>query len=184
MNHHIILGGQRSGKSRFAERLGLVWLDQSAHHSVSVLATALSGDAEMLSRINRHRQDRPDAFDTVEAPYELGACIRQHAQPNRLLIVDCLTLWLTNWLMPVTPSDALQARWQQARSDLLSALHEASGPVVLVTNEIGWGVIPLGDEVRQFVDELGRLNQDVTQQCSQITLMAGGQPWTQEVRKW
>lgn len=184
MNHHIILGGQKSGKSRFAERLGLAWLDQSAHHSVSVLATALRGDAEMAARIHRHRQDRPVAFDTVEAPFELGACIRQHAQPDRLLIVDCLTLWLTNWLMPVEPRDDQHEAWQKARADLLSALNQASGPVVLVTNEIGWGVIPLGNEVRQFVDELGRLNQDVTQRCRQITLMAGGQPWTQEVRQW
>lgn len=184
MNNHLILGGQKSGKSRFAERLGLAWLDQSVHHSVSVLATALSGDAEMAARINRHRQDRPAAFGTVEAPFELGACIRQHTNPGRLLIVDCLTLWLTNWLMPVMPADDLHAAWQLARSDLLSSLDEAAGPVVLVTNEIGWGVIPLGDAVRQFVDELGRLNQDVTQRCQQITLMAGGQPWTQEVRKW
>ena len=184
MHHHIILGGQRSGKSRFAERLGMGWLDQSPHHAVSVLATALRDDAEMSARIERHRLDRPSSFDAVEVPYELGACIRQHAQPNRLLIVDCLTLWLTNWLMPVEPHDGLQTQWQLARADLLDALQQASGPVVLVTNEIGWGVIPLGHEVRRFVDELGRLNQDVTQCCAQITLMAGGQAWTQEVRKW
>lgn len=181
--HHLILGGQRSGKSRFAERFGMAWLTQGDGRQVSVVATALAGDDEMRARIERHRLDRPQGFATVEAPHDLAACIAQHSQPDHLLIVDCLTLWVTNWLMPATPFNEATA-WVHARSDLLSALTDAAGPVALVSNEIGWGVIPMGHEVRQFVDELGRLNQDVAQRCDRITLMAAGQPWTQQVQKW
>lgn len=181
--HHLILGGQRSGKSRFAERLGMAWLAQGGSRQVSVVATALDGDDEMRARIERHRLDRPAGFATLEASHDLAACICDHSQPDHLLIVDCLTLWVTNWLMPATPVSDTTA-WVQARADLLSALADAAGPVALVSNEIGWGVIPMGNEVRQFVDELGRLNQDVAQRCDRITLMAAGQPWTQQVQKW
>ncbi|MGE5451706.1 MAG: bifunctional adenosylcobinamide kinase/adenosylcobinamide-phosphate guanylyltransferase [Acidobacteriota bacterium] len=181
--HHLILGGQRSGKSRFAERLGMAWLALGGDRHVSVVATALGGDDEMRARIERHRLDRHAGFETVEAPYDLAACIGEHSWPNRLLIVDCLTLWATNWLMPAASSnDAVD--WAQARATLLAALADARGPVALVSNEIGWGVIPMGHEVRQFVDELGRLNQDIAQRCTHITLMAAGQPWTQQVQKW
>ena len=182
--HHLILGGQRSGKSRFAERLGLAWLAQGGGRQVSVVATALGGDDEMRLRIEHHRLDRPEGFATLEAPRDLAACIREHSQPDHLLIVDCLTLWVTNWLMPAIPHGDADRGWRQARTDLLSALADAEGPVALVSNEIGWGVIPMGNEVRQFVDELGRLNQDVAQRCDRITLMAAGQSWTQQVQKW
>lgn len=182
--HHLILGGQRSGKSRFAERLGLAWLTRGDGHQVSVVATALSGDEEMRARIERHRLDRPSGFATLEASYDLAACIRAHSGSGHLLIVDCLTLWLTNWLMPASKVGVTSMNWLDARAAFLLALQQAKGPVALVTNEIGWGVIPMGDEVRQFVDELGRLNQDVAQRCGQITLMAAGQPWTQQVQKW
>ncbi len=182
--HHLILGGQRSGKSRFAERLGLAWLAQGGGRQVSVVATALGGDDEMRLRIERHRLDRPEGFATLEAPHDLAACVREHSQPDHLLIVDCLTLWVTNWLMPAIPHGDVDMGWHQARTDVLSALVDAAGPVALVSNEIGWGVIPMGGEVRRFVDELGRLNQDVAQRCDRITLMAAGQPWTQQVQKW
>lgn len=183
-HHHLILGGQRSGKSRFAERLGMAWLAQGGNRQVSVVATAVGGDDEMHARIERHRLDRPECFATLEAPLDLAACVRQHSRPDHLLIVDCLTLWVTNWLMPATPFDDGMRTWIQARMDFLSALADAAGSVALVSNEIGWGVIPMGNEVRQFVDELGRLNQDVAQRCERITLMAAGQPWTQQVHKW
>ncbi len=184
MQSHLILGGQRSGKSRFAERLGVRWLAQSATHRVSVVATALAGDDEMRDRIARHRQDRPAGFEVLEAPYQLGSCIQAWSQPDRLLVVDCLPLWLTNWLMPLEADASLAQDWPVARADLLRSLERARGPVVLVTNEIGWGVIPSGSGVRHFVDELGRLNQDVAQRCKLVTLMAAGQPWTQEVQVW
>lgn len=176
--HHLIIGGQRSGKSGQAERMGLAWLKQAGHHRVTVVATALALDDEMRVRIKRHRQDRPAAFDMVEAPMDLGEALRQQASPDRLLIVDCLTLWLVNALVPG------EARSAELRVDLLAALRAIRSPVVLVSNEIGWGVIPMGADVRQFVDELGRLNQQVAQCCANITLMAAGQPWTKPVQTW
>ncbi|MDE2400549.1 MAG: bifunctional adenosylcobinamide kinase/adenosylcobinamide-phosphate guanylyltransferase [Burkholderiales bacterium] len=194
-SHHLIIGGQRSGKSRQAERMAMGWLQQSPQHRVMVVATALACDDEMRSRIERHRAERPHGFDTVESAHALGEVLRAHAAPDRLLIVDCLTLWLTNVLMPSSVSSeasrgvsadgrGVRHDWPALRSDLLVALSDLVSPVLLVSNEIGWGVIPMGAGVRQFVDELGRLNQDVAQCCGHITLMAAGQPWTQLVQRW
>ncbi len=184
-HHHLLIGGQRSGKSRHAERMGLAWLRQASHHRVTVVATALASDDEMRLRIERHRLDRPTGFDTVESPLNLGEALRKQASPERLLIVDCLTLWLTNALMPQEVGiDHSCPSWPDLRADLLDALRSISSPVVLVSNEIGWGVIPMGAEVRSFVDELGRLNQGVAQCCEHVTLMAAGQAWTQQVQRW
>lgn len=191
--HHLITGGQRSGKSRYAESQGLRWLAQSDAHSVTVLATAVASDAEMQVRIARHRADRPKGFDTVEVPMHLGVALRAAAAPGRLLIVDCLTLWLTNALMPLDAgghvqgalsSAAHEAVWRDLRLDFLAALKDVACPVLLVSNEIGSGVIPMGPEVRRFVDEMGRLNQDVASLCAQLTLMVAGQPFTQGVTPW
>ncbi len=196
--HHLILGGQRSGKSRHAERLAQAWLQRSPQHGVTVVATAMASDEEMRERIARHRQDRPAGFDVIEAPLDLAAALRGVSElrdPHRLVVIDCLTLWVTNVLMPMhrpadgpanAVTDALtdDATWTQRRLALLAALREREGPVVLVSNEIGMGVIPLGAGVRRVVDELGRLHQDVAQCCGHITLMAAGQPFTQQVQRW
>lgn len=185
--HHLIIGGQRSGKSRHAERLGRAWLHAGETHEVMVLATAVAADEEMRERIARHRRDRPAGFDVCEEPLQLGRALRASAQAGRMLIVDCLTLWLANVLMPMHGPQADSTStpdWPALKADLLAALSEITSPVVLVSNEVGWGVIPMGAEVRQFVDELGRLNQDVAQCCGQITLMAAGQPFTKQVEQW
>lgn len=147
--------------------------------SVTVIATATACDDEMQARIARHRADRPQGFGTVEAPLALGEALRQASATQNLLIVDCLTLWVCNVLM----GDAPEA-WPALKADLLSALSQAPGPVVLVSNEVGWGVVPMGAEVRHYVDELGRLHQDVAQRCGEITLMAAGQAWTKPVEVW
>lgn len=182
-SHHLVVGGQRSGKSRFAEALARRWLAEDAQHAVTVVATALGADDEMRVRIARHKADRPEAFATVESPRHLAAALREQAAPHRLLLVDCLTLWLTNWLMPAggAPNDAA---WADAREALLVGLPVLPGPVVFVSNEVGWGVSPLGREARHYVDELGRLNQAVAQRCTHLTLMVAGQPWTREVQAW
>lgn len=203
--HHLILGGQRSGKSRHAERLAQAWLQRSPQHGVTVVATAMASDDEMRERIARHKQDRPAGFDAIEAPLDLAAAVRGVRDPLHLVLIDCLTLWVTNVLMPMPMhgaaegpgdgrpdeltdalTDALldEAVWTQRRLALLAALREREGPVVLVSNEIGMGVIPLGAGVRRVVDELGRLHQDVAQCCGHITLMAAGQPFTQQVQRW
>lgn len=174
----LLLGGQKSGKSRRAEQLAAAWLAQDAGHAAVLLATAQAHDAEMQARIERHRADRAaraPALRCVEAPLDLAGAIAAHSTPQVLLVVDCLTLWLTNRLMPMgEPASAPQIAG--AQDELLAALQAAPGPVVLVSNEIGLGVIPLGAEVRGFVDALGMLNQRVAALCDRVCFMAAGLP--------
>ena len=180
----FILGGQRSGKSRRAEMLARAWLDQSDAHSAVLIATAQPWDDEMRQRIARHQVDRAlrvPGMETVEEPLALADAIAQHSQSHTLVVVDCLTLWLTNLLMPAEAESLKEkeppAPVEYARTaSLLIAIQGSAGPVVLVGNEIGLGVIPMGRAVRAFVDALGRLNQDVASVCQRVTLMAAGLP--------
>jgi len=173
--HELIVGGQRSGKSRRAEKLALRWPGR-----VAVIATARAADDEMRARIAHHRATRPAGFETIEAPLRLGAALQKADDADTLCIVDCLTLWLVNWLMPMSGTpDA--AGWQAERTALLDLLPRLKSRVVFVSNEVGWGVSPLGREVRDYIDELGRLNQDVARRCGQLTLMVAGQAWTRPV---
>ncbi len=180
----LILGGQKSGKSRRAELLARTWLAAAPQHRATLLATAQPWDEEMRERIARHQRERAErvpGLQTVEEPLHLAEAIAVHSRPETLLVVDCLTLWLTNLLMPAENSEANRAPALDAQASaalLLGAIREAAGPLVLVGNEIGLGVIPLGREVRAFVDALGRLNQDVAQACTRVTLMAAGLPLT------
>lgn len=175
--HELIVGGQRSGKSRQAERLALRWPGR-----VVVLATALAADDEMRARIAHHRATRPAGFETVEAPLRLSAALQGVDGADTLVIVDCLTLWLVNWLMPMSEAPDL-AGWHDERAALLGLLPQLRARVVFVSNEVGWGVSPLGREVRAYVDELGRLNQAVARRCGRLTLMVAGQPWTRPVEE-
>lgn len=171
----LILGGAKSGKSRAAEQRAAAWLAAGADRRATLVATALSGDDEMRERIARHRADRAQrvpALDTVEAPRSLGAALRRLAHPQRLLVVDCLTLWLTQCLLPPPGEPAVD--WPQERNALLAALRESRSPVVLVANEIGLGVMPMSAEARACVDALGLLHQDVAAGCSRVTLMVAG----------
>jgi adenosylcobinamide kinase/adenosylcobinamide-phosphate guanylyltransferase len=198
----LILGGQKSGKSRRAEMLARAWLAQSGQHHAVLIATAQAWDEEMRQRIARHQSDRllrVPGMRTVEEPLLLAQAIQSHSRFDTLIVVDCLTLWLTNGLMPAdaplaadtpatggrppVPSECAenqpQAIIQQGRvARLLEAIDQAPGPLVLVGNEIGLGVIPLGREVRAFVDALGLLNQGVAERCQRVTLMAAGLPLT------
>lgn len=178
----FILGGQRSGKSARAEWLAQQWLQASPQHRAVLIATAQPWDEEMRERIARHQADRArrvPGMATVEEPLALADALRRHSQPGTLLVVDCLTLWLTHLMMPAEPAQAAdEAAVTAACADLVAAIAAAPGPVVLVGNEIGLGVIPLGREVRCFVDALGRLNQSVARACGRVTLMAAGLPLT------
>lgn len=179
----LILGGQKSGKSRRAELLARQWLDAAPDHQAVLIATAQPWDDEMRQRIARHQVDRAErvpGMRTVEEPFALAEAIRQHSNARTLVVVDCLTLWLTNLLMPAEneKNSALTLMDTARAASLLIAVQEAVGPVVLVGNEIGLGVIPMGREVRAFVDALGRLNQDVAAVCERVTLMAAGLPLT------
>ncbi len=185
----LILGGQKSGKSRRAELLARDWLAQSPAHHATLIATAQPWDDEMHARIERHQVDRAarvPGLRTVEEPRQLAQAIAQHSRPDTLVVVDCLTLWLTNWLMPMETGMNTDLESNQPLATvsvapvamLLDSIAQAPGPVVLVGNEIGLGVIPMGAEVRAFVDTLGRLNQDVARVCQRVTLMAAGLPLT------
>ena len=176
----FILGGQRSGKSRRAEEAARRWLAAESAHRAVMVATGQAWDGEMRERIARHQLDRAarvPGMVTVEEPVALADALRQHSDPRTLIVVDCLTLWLTNLLMPAQADEALhEAAVITAGEVLCQAIADAPGPLVLVGNEIGLGVIPMGREVRQFVDLLGRLNQRVAATCERVTLMAAGLP--------
>lgn len=174
----FILGGQKSGKSRRGELLAASWLARSPTHCAVLIATGQAWDDEMRERIARHQADRATrapGLQTVEEPVALARAIAAHSAPGTLVMVDCLTLWLTNLLMPME-AGPMHPSTPEAIDALLRALHEARGPVVLVGNEIGLGVIPMGREVRAFVDALGQLNQRVAAACDRVTLMAAGLP--------
>jgi adenosylcobinamide kinase / adenosylcobinamide-phosphate guanylyltransferase len=178
----LILGGQKSGKTARAEALAAGWLAASPAHRAVYIATAQAWDAEMRERIARHRRDRAQrvpTMETVEEPTELARAIGAHSREDTLVVVDCLTLWLTARLLPA--AGALQDTARAAPTDdpdtaIARAIATAKGPLVLVSNEIGLGVIPLGPENRAFVDTLGRLNQQAARACERVTLMAAGLP--------
>jgi len=172
----LILGGQKSGKSARAERLAATWVTQAPGRRCVMLATGMALDDEMRTRIARHQSDRSNrvpALATSEVPYLLAAALSKHSDADTLVVVDCLTMWLTNWLMP---AQAAPEGWPGERTAFLQALSRRAGPVVLVGNEIGLGVVPLQRGVRGFVDALGSFNQEVAQVCTHVTLMAAGLP--------
>ncbi len=191
----LILGGQRSGKSARAERLAAQWLATSSDHRAVFIATATAWDDEMRERIARHQRDRAarvPGMVTVEEPVALVEALAAHDDAMTLVVVDCLTLWLTNLVMPAGgphPSPLPEGEgvngplslWERAgvrASALSQAITTRTTPLILVTNEIGLGVIPMGQQTRAFVDALGRLNQQVAAACDRVTLMAAGLPLT------
>ena len=178
----FILGGQRSGKSRRAEELARQWMAADTAHRAVLIATGQAWDDEMRERIARHRRDRAERVPgmvTVEEPLALAEALHRASDAKTLVVVDCLTLWMTNLMMPADAGQAIdEPAVIAAGHALCEAIAAAPGPLVLVGNEIGLGVIPLGREVRQFVDALGRLNQSVAAACERVTLMAAGLPLT------
>lgn len=164
-NHHLILGGARSGKSAFAEREALATPDADRF---VYIATGQAHDQAMAERIAHHRAHRDARWQTVEAPLGLAAAIAAHDAPDTVILVDCLTLWLSNAL-------ATEA-WPAERDALLAGLPACSARVLLVSNEVGSGVVPLGELSRDFVDEAGRLHQALAGLCSQVSLVVAGLP--------
>ncbi|WP_312944267.1 bifunctional adenosylcobinamide kinase/adenosylcobinamide-phosphate guanylyltransferase [Stutzerimonas kunmingensis] len=164
----LILGGARSGKSRFAERLAA-----DSGLAVTYIATSQPLDGEMTERIAHHRERRPAHWTLVEEPLQLVRLLREQAAANRCLLVDCLTLWLTNLLML---DDA--ARLAEERDALLECLDGLPGRILLVSNETGLGVVPLGELTRRYVDETGWVHQAVAERAQRVTFMVAGLPMT------
>jgi adenosylcobinamide kinase/adenosylcobinamide-phosphate guanylyltransferase len=164
----LILGGARSGKSRHAEILGL-----NAGLELVYIATAWAGDAEMAERIARHRQQRHPDWLTVEEPYALACALQSHAAAGRFVLVDCLTLWLSN-LLTAEHGESFQAE----RAALLDTLPRLPGSICLVSNEVGQGIVPANPLARRFVDEAGWLHQDLARICERVLWIAAGLPLT------
>ena len=162
----LILGGVRSGKSRLAERLAT-----ESQWPVIYIATATIADEEMRARIAAHRVRRPDHWQVIEEPLALASVLSQFAKTDHCVLVDCLTLWLTNLLMHADAS-----RFESERSALLNVLPHLTGKLILVSNETNMGIIPLGELSRRYCDEAGKLHQEIAQYCDQVVLTVAGLP--------
>ncbi len=162
---HLILGGARSGKSRHAEALA-----GESGLEVIYIATATIGDDEMAERIARHRADRPAPWQTIEEPLALASVLEENAAAERCLLVDCLTLWLSNLMQ------AGEQTLCRERERLLQVLPSLPGRLLLVSNEVGLGIVPDNPLARRFRDEAGRLNQAVAAECERVTFVAAGLP--------
>ena len=165
----FIFGGARSGKSRLAEQLA-----QATASHVTYIATANTqfNDAEMALRIAQHQQQRPTHWQTIEAPIELAKALQQSSDADCIMI-DCLTLWLSNCLH----ADETQAKtWERQRQEFLTTIENFTGQLIIVSNEVGMGIVPLGELSRRYVDESGFLHQAVAKRCDRVVFTAAGLP--------
>ena len=165
----LILGGARSGKSGYA-------LELAGHFPPPrlYLATAEAGDEEMVARIAQHRRDRGEGWDTLETPLDLAAALAQAQGRYQVILADCLTLWLSNWLIRGGDRPQLQAVGQE----LVSALQQASTPTILVSNEVGLGIVPENPLAREFRDWAGWLHQQLAAAADLVVLLVAGLPLT------
>lgn len=198
----LVLGGARSGKSRYAESFvqQLVQSQQASNQPSSqcvYIATAQGLDAEMRQRIAHHQTARAEqtiTWQTVEQPRNLAEAIEQHSSDDTVILVECLSLWLSNELLAeLEPSHVIEQEfneetlwqeppcdmvpvWQPARSRLMQAIKSHRGHLILVSNEVGQGVVPLGEINRRYVDEAGWLHQDIAAQADRVVLVTAGIP--------
>lgn len=165
----LVLGGARSGKSSYAEQQLVASGDQLIY-----IATATAGDGEMSQRIALHQRQRADKhWRTIEEPVSLADTLLQLSDDGTAILIDCLTLWLANCLFSEDESC-----WEQQKSALLAALPKLKGRVIFVSNEVGQGIVPLGEINRRFVDESGWLHQSVAQLADRVTFVTAGIPQT------
>ncbi len=162
----LVLGGIKSGKSRLAESLAT-----DCKMPIVYIATASAGDAEMQQRIEHHKKSRPVEWQVVEEPVHLGRMIKLHATEQSCVLVDCLTLWLTNLLMQQN-----NQLLQQLKTELIESIRQSRGPVILVSNETSMGIVPMGELTRQFCDEAGLLHQELAGLCDNVVLTVAGLP--------
>lgn len=168
----LILGGARSGKSRFAERLCQEHCDAAGITHALYLATAEARDGEMQERIRLHRQRRSSLWQTVEAPLDLPSALDRYTKPSQPVLIDCLTLWLSN---------ILEADWDiektsQVFLDYVKAKSQA--PIVVISNEVGLSIVPENTLARRFRDEAGRLNQKIATVADRVVFIMAGLPIT------
>ena len=177
----VILGGARSGKSAFAERLAA-----SSERSVAFIATAIAGDDEMRERIARHRASRPKEWHTLEEPLDLAGAVRTASNLAEVLLLDCITLWLANWLFQQYGTNAEEEFASSALFDEgalkkeVGALLEAvnflapNKTLIVVTNEVGLGIVPAYPLGRVYRDALGYVNQCLARAANRVYLMVAG----------
>jgi adenosylcobinamide kinase/adenosylcobinamide-phosphate guanylyltransferase len=164
MTSLFVLGGARSGKSRYAQLRA-----ESLTGDLVYIATAQAFDAEMEERITRHRADRGPRWSTLDVPLDLPAAILANAAPGRVLLVDCLTLWTSNLMFAERDLDA-------ETEALATAVTQAAGPVLLVANEVGLGIVPDNPLARRFRDAAGRINQAIAAAAEEVQFIAAGLP--------
>lgn len=162
----LILGGARSGKSSYAERIA-----KQSNHEVIYIATSQVRDAEMQCRVEHHKQQRPVEWLVIEEPCLLPEVLKEQSKPNRCILVDCLTLWLSNCMFEFP-----EYQWEERKATFLTSLTELEGTIIFVSNEVGCGIIPMGKETRQFVDQAGWLHQALASQVDKVTLVTAGLP--------
>ncbi|WP_420170086.1 bifunctional adenosylcobinamide kinase/adenosylcobinamide-phosphate guanylyltransferase [Catenovulum agarivorans] len=164
-NFHFVIGGARSGKSKFAEQLA------TPYNQVCYIATATRFDGEMDTRIQHHQDRRPKNWLLIEEPIELANALKQAEQQADVILLDCLTLWINNLMF-----EKKQVEWQKEFDHLAATIQSLKVDIIVVANEVGLGVVPATAICREFVDEAGRLNQTLAQIAHKVTFMAAGLP--------
>ncbi|RDH81590.1 MAG: bifunctional adenosylcobinamide kinase/adenosylcobinamide-phosphate guanylyltransferase [endosymbiont of Galathealinum brachiosum] len=162
----FILGGARSGKSTYAEQLA-----KASDKKVIYIATATAGDEEMSQRIRLHQQQRPEHWQLIEEPVNLPDVLIENNNPGNCLLIDCLTLWLSN-CMAIDDEDFVL----QKQNELINVITELKSDLILVSNEVGQGIVPMSELGRKFVDESGRLHQKIAQVCERVVFITAGLP--------
>ncbi|WP_144392527.1 bifunctional adenosylcobinamide kinase/adenosylcobinamide-phosphate guanylyltransferase [Pleionea sediminis] len=168
---HLVIGGARSGKSNYAEKLA-----QKSSQPITYIATATAGDDEMKKRIAYHQQDRPKEWMLIEEPFYLSDHI--NLLKNQFVLIDCLTLWLSNWLCTYDVE-----AFAQEKDSFINALLNSKSSITLVTNEVGSGIVPMGELSRDFVDQAGWLNQAIASVADKVTLVVAGCPLSLKTQK-
>ena len=162
----LVLGGARSGKSSYAEKQA-----KASGKPVIYIATSEVRDEEMAQRVRKHQAQRPDEWLVIEEPLELAKALQEFSKPDNCILVDCLTLWLSNCLFGESKTG-----WEVYKANLLSTLEQLPGQVLFVSNEVGSGIVPMGEVSRKFVDEAGWLHQAIAARATKVTLVAAGLP--------
>jgi adenosylcobinamide kinase/adenosylcobinamide-phosphate guanylyltransferase len=162
----LVLGGARSGKSHYAEGVA-----KASNKPVIYIATSEVRDNEMAQRVAIHQSQRPSEWQVIEEPFALASCLEDNSRVDNCILVDCLTLWLTNCLFGET-----QTSWNDYKQQLLTTLANLPGQVILVSNEVGCGIVPMGEMSRQFVDQAGWLHQAIAALVPRVTLVTAGIP--------